>query len=178
MTKTLKIVAVLASLVLLASACGDDSGSGSAASADDPLVQAIVDDIMSDGDGIGITTDRGEAECFVGNVVGTIGKDRLTALGVLESNVAALNEIEWTEGEARSVVDNMFGCMDLTNNFVEQMELGDLDGVQTDCVRGVFTEDVLKDLFLAEFSGDESGASGIFSLMGDLTDCGIDLFNS
>ena len=150
MKKTLKIVAALASVVMLAAACGDDGGGGSAVAADDPLVQAIVDDIMSDSDGI--TTERAEAECFVGNVVGSIGKDRLTALGVSETNIADLDEIDWTEDEARAVVDNMFGCMDLTDNFIDSMELGELDAAQRECVSGVFSEDVLKDFFLATFT--------------------------
>lgn len=181
MTTILKIAAALASLALLATACGDDGGGGisgidGAASADDPLVQAIVDDIMADSDGI--TTERAEAECFVGNVVGSLGKERLTALGVSETNVAALDEIDWTEDEARTVVDNMFGCMDLTDNFIEQMELGDLDESQTDCVRGVFSEDALKDFFVASFTGDEEGGAGIFALMGQLAECGVDFFDS
>jgi len=173
MKKALKIVAIVASVVVLATACGDDSGG--AASADDPLVQAIVDDILADSDGI--TTERAEAECFVGNMVGGIGKDRLTSLGVTETNIAGLDEVEWTEDEARLVVDNMFGCMDLTANFISQMDLGDIDESQRECVGGVFSEDVLKDFFLSSVSGEEPGAE-IFALFGQLVDCGIDVFDS
>ena len=173
---TLKTVALLAAVLLMATACGDDGGGGGSASVDDPLVQAIVDDIMADGDGL--TTERSEAECFVSRVVGTIGNERLTALGVTETNVAGLDEIDWTEAEARSVVDDMFGCMDLTENFITQMELGDLDADQTSCVREVFTDDVLKDFFVASFTDDEAGGASIFSLLGQLSECGIDLFDS
>ena len=175
MKKTLKLAAVLISLVMFAAACGDDDGGGSAASADDPLVQAIVDDIMADSDGI--TTERAEAECFVGNVVCDIGKDRLTALGVSETNVAGLDEIDWSEAEARSVVDNMFGCMDLTDNFIDAMELGDLDGDQRSCVSDVFSEDVLKDFFVSSLTDEEPG-SEIFALFGQLAECGINVFDS
>lgn len=171
MKKTLKIVAVAASLVILASACGDDGG-GSVASADDPLVQAIVDDVMADGDGV--TSERAEAECFVGGVVGSLGKDRLAELGVTESNVPGLDEIAWTEQEANTLVDRLFGCMDLTDNFIEQMDLGDIDESQRDCVSGVFSEDVLKEFFVSSFAGTEPGAE-IFALFGELTECGVDL---
>jgi hypothetical protein len=172
---SLKIVAALAALMLFASSCGDDGGGGSTASADSPLVQAIVDDIMADSDGV--TTERAEAECFVGGVVGEIGTDRLNALGVTETNVAALDEIDWTEDEANAVVDKMFGCMDLTENFVEQMELGDLDASQAECVKGVFSEDVLRDFFASSLTGEEPGAE-IFALFGELAGCGIDVFDS
>lgn len=177
MKTILKTLAALLTLTVLATACGDDGdggGSATPASADSPLVQAIVDDVLEDGDGV--TTDRDEAECFVGGVVDEIGEDRIRALGVSEENVAGLDEIDWTTEEAESVVDKLFSCMDLTENFIDQMEFGDLDEGQTDCVRGVFTEDVLKEFFVASFTGDESGMAGIFELMGELTECGVNLF--
>ncbi|MEZ5243526.1 MAG: hypothetical protein R2707_00395 [Acidimicrobiales bacterium] len=176
MKTSLKLVAAIAALMLFASSCGDDGGGGggNTASADDPLVQAIVDDIMAGGDGV--TTDRAEAECFVGGVVGEIGTARLNALGVTETNIAALDEIEWTEDEARSVVDSMFSCVDVTASFVDDMDFGELDDSQAECVRGIFSEDVLKDFMVSTFTGDEDAMSGIFALMGQVQECGIDVF--
>lgn len=172
-----KTVAVLAALAMLGSACGDDDGGGGAtASADDPLVQAIVDDIMADGDGL--TSDRAEAECFVGGVVGELGTERLNALGVSETNIAPLDEVEWTEAEAQSVVDTMFGCIDVTESFVEQLDLGELDDAQSECVSGVVTDDVLKGFFLDSFTGDEGVSDNLFELMGGIASCGIDLSGS
>ncbi len=171
-----KIIAALVSVVVLATACGDDGGGGNAVAADDPLVQAIVDDVMAESDSL--TADRAEAECFVGGVVGTIGKDRLTALGVSESNVPGLDEIDWTEDEARAVVDSMFDCLDPAESFIDSMDLGELDDEQTSCVRGVFSEDVLKDFFVSTFTGDEEGGAGIFALMGQLAECGVNFFDS
>lgn len=174
MKKTLKLVAALAAVAMMAGACGDDDGGGGgSASADSPLVQAIVDDVMADSDGI--TTDRAEAECFVGGVVGTLGEDRLNELGVTEDNVVGLDEIEWTEDEATSVVDKMFDCIDMGESFIEQMEFGDLDDEQTACVQDVFSEDVLKGFFVGTLTNDEEAASGLFALFGELADCGVDI---
>lgn len=176
MSATLKIMATLMTVVVLATACGDDGGGGgSAVSANDPLVQAIVDDVLADSNGI--TADRGEAECFVTGVVGTVGKARLSELGVTETNIQNLDEIDWTDQEAESVIDDMFRCMDMAQTFVQQMDLGDLDSAQSDCVRGVFTEDVLKDFFLASFRNEDPG-EGIFGLFGQLADCGLDGFGN
>lgn len=173
MKKTLKLVAALTAVVMMAGACGDDDGGGGgSASADSPLVQAIVDDMMADEGAM--TSDRGEAECFVGGVVGGVGEDRLTELGVTESNVPALDEIEWTQGEAESIVDSMFDCIDMGESFMSEMEFGDLDDAQTECVQGVFTEDVLKDFFVASLTNDEEAGSGIMALFGELAECGID----
>ena len=171
-----KIISALVSVVLLAAACGDDEGGGNAVATDDPLVQAIVDDVLSDSDPL--TSDRAEAECFVGGVVGTIGKDRLTALGVSESNVAALDEIDWTEDEARAVVDRMFDCLDPAESFIDSMDLGELDDEQTSCVRDVFDEDTLKTFFVAAFTNDDEAGAEIFALMGQLAECGVNFFDS
>jgi hypothetical protein len=171
---SLKIVAVMAALLLFASSCGDDGG-GSAASADDPLVQAIVDDIMSEADGL--TTERAEAECFVSGVVGEIGTARLNELGVTETNIAGLDEIDWTEDEAGSVVDRLFACVDVSDSFIEQNDFGELDAAQTECVRGVFTEENLKPALVSLYSGEDAEA-GLFELFSQVSDCGINPFGS
>lgn len=169
-----KNLAVLSALVLLGSACGDDGGGGTTAPADDPLVQAIVDDIIAEGDGL--TADRAEAECFVGGVVGEIGTARLNALGVTETNVPALDEIGWTEAEAGTVVDAMFDCVDVADGFVDQMELAELDETQRACVNEAFSEDVLKEFMVGTLTGDADDGQAFVALMGELSACGVDPF--
>ena len=72
-------MALVTALSLVAASCGDDGGD---ASADSPLVQAIIDDVMADEDPL--STDRAEVECFVTGIVGSLGEDRLRELGIAE----------------------------------------------------------------------------------------------
>jgi len=60
---------------------------------------------------------------------------------------------------------------------VDDMDLGELDDAQTECVRGVFSDGVLKEFMESTLTGEEPGEE-IFSLMGEISACGIDLFDS
>ncbi|MEQ8840954.1 MAG: hypothetical protein RIB98_08230 [Acidimicrobiales bacterium] len=174
MTNLLKIATALLSVVLLAGACGDDDGGGgNAAPSDSPLVQAIADDMMDDEGSL--TADRSEAECFASNVVGTVGEDRLNELGVTAADVGDIDGVAWTQSEAETIVDGMFSCIDMGESFVDDMDFGELDSEQEACIRGIFTEDVLKGFFVSSLTGDDEAGAGIFALMGEVAGCGIEL---
>jgi hypothetical protein len=169
MTRLLKMVALAVGMTLIAAACGSDSGGGTAP-ADDPLVQAVVDDILSDGNGI--TNDRGEAECFAGGVVGGIGTARLVELGVTVDNVGSLDDYAWTDREANVIIDKMFECTDAAAGFVADLGGDSMTSEDSACLVGVFDEDTIRKFFIAGLTGDES-----LDLFTDLADafgaCGI-----
>jgi hypothetical protein len=173
MKRLIKVAALGVGMALIAAACGNDSSGGSVASADDPLVQAVVEDILSD-DG-SLTSDRGEAECFAGGVVGGIGGSRLAELGVTADNVGDLDEYTWSEDEARLIIDKMFDCMDPAGTFVEDLSVDGMTDEQTACLAGAFDEDTLKDFFVGGLTGEQP--TDFFATIGEaMSSCGLDAF--
>lgn len=152
MRRLTKMVALGLGLILLASACSDDDGGG--ASADDPLVVAIVDDIVNND--APFTTDRGDAECFAGGVVGEIGNDRLAELGVTAENVGDLDDFAWTEDEVNVIIDKLFGCIDVKDSFARSLQGPEADDGVTSCISGELSDDSIRAFFAASFSGVES----------------------
>lgn len=160
-------------LTVLAGACGDDGGGNGAAPVDDPLVQAIVDDITIDDNPL--TTERGDAECFATRVVGSVGNERLAALGVTVDDVGSINEFSWTPAEVDMIVENMFDCIDVTSGFTRSLVSEDMTPEQVGCLEGSFTQDVVHDFYRSTFSGDE-GAEFFGQITAAMTACGIDPF--
>ncbi len=173
MKRLIKVVALGLGMALIAAACGNDSSGGSTAPADDPLVQAVVDDILAEGDGL--TADRGEAECFAGGVVGGIGGSRLAELGVTAENVGDLDEYSWTEDEARLIIDKMFDCMDPAGSFADDLAVDGMTDEQTACLAGAFDEDTLKNFFVGGLIGEQP--TDFFAVIGEaMSSCGLDAF--
>jgi hypothetical protein len=172
MTRLLKLVALALVMTLIAAACGSDSG-GSAAPADDPLVQAVVADILAEEDGL--TADRGEAECFAGGVVGGIGADRLAELGVTVDNVGSLDDFTWSEDEANLIIDKMFDCTDVSQSFVDDLGGSGMTSEQTACLADAFDKDTMRKFFVAALTGDES-ADSFTAIAEAMSGCGLDLF--
>ena len=172
MKRLIKVVALGLGMALIAAACGNDTGGG-AAPADDPLVSAIVDDILSDSGGM--TDDRGEAECFAGGVVGGLGGSRLAELGVTPDNVGELDEYTWTDDEARLIIDKMFECMDPAQSFFDDLAIDGMTDEQTACLAGAFDEDTLKEFFVGGLTGEQP--TDFFATIGAaMSECGLDAF--
>ena len=170
MTRLMKLVALGLGMALIAAACGSDGGS---APADDPLVQAIVDDILTEEDSL--TTDRGEAECFARGLVGEIGGDRLGQLGVTVADVGDLEDFDWSEAEANVIIDKVFDCTDAAANFVSDLGGDTMTADQRACLIEVFDEDTIRNFFITSLTGGES--LDIFSDLADaFSACEIDAF--
>jgi hypothetical protein len=143
------IVALVAVLSLVAASCGDDGGD---ASADSPLVQAIVDDVMADEDPL--STDRAEVECFVTGIVGSLGEDRLRELGIAETNVPDIDELDLKSDEVDVFVDSLLDCIDTSALMAESLA-EDFESDEAQCIAEQFDEDTLRVLYRSAFSGDE-----------------------
>lgn len=170
MNRFLRLLAIAAGLALVAGACGDDGGDGGAASVDDPLVQAIVDDMLADGS---MGADQAQAECFASRVVGGVGNDRLTELGVTPDNVGELDEIAWTQDEAELIVDELFECTDVEDGFAGSMVSDELDEEQSECIADAFGTDRLKDFFVTNLMGEEP-TGFLTDVASAMEECGID----
>jgi hypothetical protein len=162
------IVALVAVLSLVAASCSDDSG---AAGVDSAFAQAIVDDVMSDGDAV--SGDRAEIECYVSGVVASLGEDRLRALGVSEDNVQDLEDLALEPDEIDKVVDSLFGCID-TRAMVAESIAADATPEQTACLVSTFNEDFLRGIMRSSFV-NEDPMELLTQLMGVMETCEIPL---
>lgn len=170
MNRFLRRLAIVMGLVLVAGACGDDDG-GSAASTDDPLVQAIVDEMLADE--TNPAASRDEAECFASGVVGAIGTDRLNELGVTPDDVGSLDEIGFERAEVEVVVDEMFDCTSAAEEFVNQFSVDGMSDEDAACLADAFGEDKLKEFMVSAFL-DEEPSDLFATITTAMNDCGID----
>ena len=146
-----KLMAMLMALMVIAAACGDDDDSGSTDISDDPLAMALADSVVEEDSPFATQED---ANCFAGKVVGEIGTDRLNELGVTETNVGEIEDIDFTEGEIDTIVDAMSDCVDLTAALAAEFE-ADFGAEGAECLAEGLGDDLLTDLMKSSFTGEE-----------------------
>ena len=169
-TKTYGLVAV-AALVFGAAACGgDDEGGGG--DADSPLAQALAADMLADEDAA--TTDPEEAECWASGIVGGIGEDRLTELGMTVDNVGDVEDYEFTEAEISTVVDSMFDCVDVQASLTEVFE-EDFGPEAAACLAEGLDNDMLKQVMTSELDGSEPSDEFFQAFLDLAAECDIPL---
>ena len=155
----MKNLLILLTIALVAAACG--SSGDDAADTDDPLVQAIADDIAADPDTP--FREREAAECFAADIVGGIGTDRLAELGVSASSVADLDDIDFNDSEIGRVVDSLDKCVDLEQALADSLaEDGTMAADDAECLIGELGTDVIKDAFRSTFSGGDTEPTNAF----------------
>lgn len=169
-----KLLTLLVPLVLVAAACGDDDGGGSGSGdTDSPIAQAIADDIMNDPDGPPI--ERSEAECIGGNIVSSLGEERLDELGVTAETAGDIGEVAFTDEEAGQVVDAFFDCADIGTLLVEQMVGEGTSDEDAECLVNALGDDTLRNFMQAALlSQGEDIPDDVFNAMIDaFAECDI-----
>lgn len=152
-----KLLMIVGAIAILASACGgDDDDGGAVAAADSPLVGAIAQQIVEGSDSDAPVSSQEEAECWAGRIVGGIGEDRLTELGVSADNVGEITDYDFSDGEIDTIVDSLGDCVDLAELMAAEM-VGELGEEAADCVAGELEGDFLNDLMKASFRDEEPG---------------------
>jgi len=137
---------------LLVSACGGD----------DPLIQAMADDMVSQD--AGLSSDPDEALCVSQASYDSLGAERLEELGVTVDN-PDLTDAEVTPGEAEALVDGLYDCLDVNAMIIAQVtELG-LPEANAKCAVDGLGPEAVRQLMIDQFgSGDpqlSSEAQGI-----------------
>ena len=149
MTKmNMRVIVVVATLTLAASACGGDSEP----ERDQALVDALSSEILSDGDGF--TTDQAEADCVAEGTYDAIGADRLAEVGITVDSPDP-SAADLTEAEIDELVDAVFGCVDMKASFAASIAGDDLSEDDATCIADELGDDGLKELTKQGLSADE-----------------------
>lgn len=172
-----KFTAAIAALALVLAACGDDDdtvtsepestvegGDAGEASGGDADLQdysdALATSFREDPENAELGLSDDEIQCFTDDAVEVIGLERMQSRGtpeeLVESTQTDLTALELDETERQEIAASLFQCTDgLVERLQEQLvaETG-LQGEQADCVAGLFTEELLIDVFAASLSGD------------------------
>lgn len=123
-----------------------------------------------------IALEQGEADCISGDMVDGIGVDKLKEYDFLNED-GTVNEDatapEMSDEDATTMVDAMFDCTDVMDAM--QNELADSMGEQPPAVKKCFdealTEDRVRGLLVATFSGNQEAAGQ--ELTGPLMECAM-----
>jgi hypothetical protein len=136
----LHLALVVAALVL--AACGGD----------DPLIQAMADDMVTQADGL--SYDSEEALCVATSSYDSLGSDRLAELGVTVESPDLL-DARVTETEAASLVDGLYGCLDVNQMIITQVTATGLPESAAQCIIDDLGDDAVRQLMIDQFEGDE-----------------------
>lgn len=171
MSRTTALLAAAALTVGLA-ACGGGDEEGDAA-ASSPLAEALATDML-DSDSSPVGTEE-EANCWANQIVDDIGEDRLEELGMTVENVGDMEDYDFTDEELSTMVDGMFGCIDVKAAFAAEFE-EDFGAEGAKCVADALDEDLVKEAMLADQSGaDEPSAEFMQAFLDIAAECNLDL---
>ncbi len=138
--RTVGWLVVLVTGGLVVSACGGSGNSSEgegaatpsgAVSADDPLVRAIADDVHADPDAP--FDSRDSAERFAGDIVGSIGEDRLAELGFTVLEIPDEFQVDWTTEEVDTIIASIDRCVDVAAAAGSSLPV-ELSEAEQDCV--------------------------------------------
>lgn len=169
------LTAGIAVLALILGACGDDDG-GSGDAGLDAYADALATSFQEDPENAELGLSDDEVRCFADETVETIGLEQLQEQGSPEELVANTGEdlsaLDLQEQEREAIAAALFRCADgLVERLQDQLvaETG-LSGEQAECVAGLFTEEVLIQVFAASLSGD-AGAEIFGDLQSEFQAC-------
>ncbi|HZJ04210.1 MAG TPA: hypothetical protein VFD59_01915 [Nocardioidaceae bacterium] len=162
-----KAVLALVTVTLVLSGCGGGSEDADAST-------AISESMMDQGGNDLLNVKQEEADCIGDGMVEDIGVGELKEYGFLKEDGTVAedpSELEMSSDDAESMTNTMFDCSDVMAMMDEAMasSMGGQDPAVKECVEDVLTEDLVKEMFTAMFSGDEEGAQE--GLMGPMTEC-------
>jgi hypothetical protein len=147
-----KTSVLLLVLALGLAACG---GGGGVSGEGQALADAIAAQMMQDTTAGNPFANEADAKCFAEGMVGGIGFERLTALGLTVDNVADADTLmaQLTAEEQGKFADAALGCIDLKKAIKDGAVSSGLPEAQAQCLADGMSDDLLKRAFLSEFSG-------------------------
>lgn len=129
-------------VALVATSCGGD----------DPLIQAMADDMVTRADGL--SNDSEEALCVATATYDSLGPDRLAELGVTVET-PALVDAEVTEPEATALVDGLYDCLDVNEMITTQVAATGLPESAAQCIIDDLGDDAIRQLMIDQFEGED-----------------------
>lgn len=148
------VLAVALSSILLVSAC---AGGGEDQEAKDNIAASLMDQ-QSEADMM--TLEQKDADCIAEDMVDGIGVDQLTEYGFLKKDGSVndeLGDLTMSQEDAETMADSMFECTDAMEEVQKQLEtsLGKQDPAVKKCFDEALTEDVVRGMLVATFTGDQ-----------------------
>jgi hypothetical protein len=154
--KSTTLSAALVSLLVL-SGCG--------AGEEDEAKTAISGYLMEQQDQAQmITLKKSEADCIAGDMVDGIGVDSLKEYGFLNEdgtvNKDSAKTPEMSKEDSEVMVDAMFGCTDVMDTMRDELAkaMGSATPEMQDCFEEALSEETVRKVLVATFSGDEQTA--------------------
>lgn len=165
------LAAAVASAVVL-TGCG---GGGDTADEDAKAKGAISAYLMQQQRSAGMMDlKEQEADCIADGMVDGVGVDQLKEYGLLKEDGTVDKKADapdLSKGDSEVVVDSMFDCTDVMATMKEQLgqAMGGAGAETTKCVQDALTREVVRDILVASFSGEQQQAQQ--ELMGPMTKC-------
>lgn len=95
-----------------------------------------------------------QAECVAGDLVDALGVERLLIVGATgDGDPFAAGAV--TDSEAEAVANGFVDCVDMRQLFIDQFQSQGIPAEVSECLAGEISEDNLRALFTAQFSGEE-----------------------
>lgn len=168
-----RLVAIVCTALFALAACGDDGSSADA----QPYIDAVVDDLTSDGGG---PTEE-DAECIGEAIVGAVGADTLEDRDITPDDFAAADSFADLDtgvdaDDLRSELESGLADCDLGDSFADLLLSEfpvEITGDDRQCVVDALDDnDELPNALAAGFVGEESDESAFESaLAGSLAEC-------
>jgi len=168
----MKKIALFAAMALVVAACGGGSDSGASLSSEE---QAAVNEFATEfkasfdngSDGISVSDDQ--AVCVGEKYVGALGVTRLEEIG------AGSAEPDFTVpvDEARQMATLFLDCVPMRDMIISELSNGDTEMTegQIACFSDAFTDDVLEEMLVVTFAGEDAAPDAQAALVGAMLSC-------
>lgn len=147
-----KLGLMILALMLVLAACGDDGGGGLSGE-EQAKADEIKAELLADTSAENPFADEESASCFANGIVGEFGLERVNELDSGEGVEAGFEDM--TAAEQETVADLAMECIDFQQMIKDQMAASGLPEDQANCVADALSDDLLKDMFLAQIRGED-----------------------
>lgn len=170
-----KFFVLCLALAMVAAACGDsDEGGGGGAASDDPRVEQIANELLSDDE---LPISQEEANCAASRVVNELSDDELQLM--IDNGGSDLEELGLSEESGLKALDALLDCVDVGELMVAGMIADGTPEEDARCLASKFGENEIRELLELAQGGDEAAESeAAFELIGKMLEasfeCGVD----
>jgi hypothetical protein len=125
---------------------------------DEVVAENLAQGLLDEGAQESLAFSPEEADCIGQEMVAGVGVDQLQEYGIVKEDLSFNkdpDDVKMTTGDAEATADAILGCADLRGMFQEQMaqQLQGQPPAVAKCIDEALTDEVLRDLFVATFTG-------------------------
>ncbi|GBE25053.1 hypothetical protein BMS3Bbin02_01337 [bacterium BMS3Bbin02] len=170
----MKKIALIAAMALVVAACGGGSGAGSGGGlnseeklAAQEFAVGFREGFDDQGDGVSVSEDQ--AVCVGEKYVGAFGIARLEEIGTGSDDPNFTVPVD----EARQMAGLFLDCVPMRDMIIDSFsaEGADMTEGQIACFSEAFTDEVLEDMLVVTFAGEDAAPDAQASLIGAMFSC-------